>query len=856
MTHDALSSSHRVREAVIIKEKHIPDVTQRVDHACQPTLYQPIEQARGEGRVSQSRITPFDIQEPGLLESRKMKLWDVFKRGVIRSGSNDFYPKRPSDLKGKSRKLVAHPFLEEEPTVREWLETCVPTRNDLGQYISNLFPSLGWIPRYNSDWMLGDAIAGLTVGIVVIPQAMAYALLAGLTPEYGLYTSFTGAVVYWMFGTSKDIVIGTTAIGSLLVGEVVATVEEAKNGLYSHEEAAKTLSLLAGSVLLVCGFLRLGWLIEFIPYVPISAFVTSASITIMTTQFPVVLGITDINKRDSPYHVILNTFRGLGRIQTDAYIGLSSIVLLFFLKSVFDRLETRQPERKRMWATLSSLRMTFTMILFTMISQMAHYGLPEDQTRFRIVGKIENGFKHAGIPNLDPDLIGTVLPQLPAIVMILIIEHIAIAKSFGRKFGYTVITSQEMCAQGCANIFSPFVGGYVCTGSFTASAVVSKSGVRTPLAGLFSAFILVLALYVLPSVFYYIPMAALAGLIIHAVSNLATPPKTLYKYWKLSPFELFIWTAGVVSAFFSTLETSIYSTVGLSFLLLLVRHAQAQGQFLGQVQVYEVSSDTMNGATGQQNQHDPHPESLGLNSPRDTYLPIDSTTGLSPDVRVQSPYPGVFIYRFTEGFDYINQAQNIDHLLSYITANTRHAKVYDDFDSQARLWCDPPLSNHSDYNAIALPALQAVVLDFSSVNNIDITSIQGLISARNTLDQHAADTIPWHFAGVYNRWTRRALALAGFGYPTVDEVDSWEPSYTLAAPPIPAEENKYSPISPRTVRSEEENSGVGDLEGLRPIYGTNRPFFHPDLVAAVRAAVHGAKRRDGLPTSGISWLPT
>jgi sodium-independent sulfate anion transporter 11 len=286
---------------------------------------------------------------------------------------------------------------------------------------------------------------------------------------------------------------------------------------------------------------------------------------------------------------------------------------------------------------------------------------------------LPSGFKHAGAPSLNAELVGMIIPQLPAIVIILIIEHIAIAKSFGRVFGYTVITSQEMCAQGAANLFSPFVGGYVCTGSFSASAVLSKAGVRTPLAGLFSAFILILALYALTSVFYFIPMAALAGLIIHAVSNLATPPRTLYKYWQLSPFELLIWVAGVVLALFTSLETSIYVTIALSFLLVLVRLARTEARFLGRVRIYRVAIDK---AQDEQNEIYSNPGHKEMPS-RDAFLPLDRNDGSNPKVEVDSPYPGVFIYQFSEGFNYINQGHQMDFLLSHIVKNTRRTKTDD-----------------------------------------------------------------------------------------------------------------------------------------------------------------------------------
>ena len=180
-------------------------------------------------------------------------------------------------------------------------------------------------------------------------------------------------------------------MGSLLVGKVVTKVIEAYPGEYSNEDIAKTLSTVVGALLLLIGLLRLGWLIEFIPYIPISAFITAASITIMLTQLPVVLGISDINTREAPYMVMVNTLKGLPRTQLDAAIGLTSIALLFFLRDACAALEARQPSRKRMWSTISSLRQVFVMVLYTFISWLVHRGLPQDESKFVIVGTIKSG---------------------------------------------------------------------------------------------------------------------------------------------------------------------------------------------------------------------------------------------------------------------------------------------------------------------------------------------------------------------------------------------------------------------------------------------------------------------------------
>lgn len=470
---------------------------------------------------------------------------------------------------------------------------------------------------------------------------------------------------------------------------------------------------------------------------------------------------------------------------------------------------------------------------------------------------------------MDPKLFSLVASELPAIVVILIVEHIAIAKSFGRIYNYTIVPSQEMIAQGAANLLGPFVGGYVCTGSFGASAVLSKAAVRTPLAGLFSALVLVLALYALTGVFYYIPHAALAGLILHCTINLITPPKMLYKYWKLSPFELFIWVCGVVIAFFTNLETAIYVTVGLSFVMLLFRMAKSPGKFRGSVAVTRLvgggppitpvasCSSSMFTMAAQHGCSEHEAET------RQVYLPYGTEEGRNPKVAVKPAYPGVFIYRFSENFNYINQAYHINYLTTYIKSNTRKTRLDDGICASDRLWCDTPLTADQSEKSSSKPKLRAVVLDFSTINIIDITSLQGLIDLRNTLDRHAAPTsVEWHFAGVHNPWTRRALAFAGFGFPAMDnEVEErrWCPAYTVAtslACATEADECELECLQAIMKTGDIESKGDGyappgspissEKRNHQPLCGVDRPFFHIDLHDAVDAAVRDAKKQDKL----------
>ncbi|KAG4271733.1 hypothetical protein FPRO04_10680 [Fusarium proliferatum] len=738
-------------------------------------------------------------------------------------------------------------YYEVEPTVKEALAECVPNRHDSLRFAKSLFPCLNWLPRYNWRWLLGDSIAGLTVGLVVIPQAMAYALLATLPPDFGLYTSFAGAATYWLFGTSKDIVIGTTAVGSLLVGEVISHVHESRPDTYTSAEIAGTLSFMTGIILFALGLFRLGWLVEVIPYIPVSAFITAASISIMCTQLPVLLGIHGVNTREEPYKVFISTMKNLGGTKLDAAIGISCLVLLELAKFVFAKLEARQPARKKMWSIMSSLRLTFAMLLYTLVSFLVNRNLKEDESKFRIVGHINQGFVHAGLPDLKPDLIGVVLPQSPIIIIILIVEHIAIAKSFGKKHGYEVAPSQEIMAQGTANIIGPFLGGYSCTGSFGASAVLSKAGVKTPMAGLFSAFMLLLALYALTGVFYFIPRAALAGLIIHAVSNLVASPSTVMKYWRLSPFEFFIWMAGVIIALFTGLETGIYVTTGLSFLLLLVRIARTSGEFLGRVTVQQIDpSDDKQRLSANTREKAPS---------REVYLSLSRKDASNKDIPVESPHPGILIYHFPEGLNYLNQAMHFKTLTDYVYTHTKRATEESECDKSEALWCDKPVVYKGDTE---LPVLRAIVIDCSTIHNIDITSVQGLVDVRNALDRWASPySIQWHFGGLRNRWARRALTAVGFGQSATENghtIGSWASILPLARSFDEEHENRRrqsstddeSIIGTQTSTEVESSSPVAPAEkqGLRPVFPTDRPFFHADLNEAVTAALANAKRSE------------
>lgn len=494
-----------------------------------------------------------------------------------------------------------------------------------------------------------------------------------------------------------------------------------------------------------------------------------------------------------------------------------------------------------------------------------------------------SGFKHAAVPTVNKKIIKIFASDLPATVIVLLIEHIAISKSFGRVNNYVINPSQELVAIGVTNILGPFLGGYPSTGSFSRTAIKSKAGVRTPFAGVITAVIVLLAIYALPALFFYIPNAPLAAVIIHAVGDLITSPNTVYQFWRVSPLEVPIFFAGVLVTVFSSIENGIYTTISVSFALMLYRILRAKGRFLGKVKVHSLLGDQVVGdhnAPGDNSTLAKHGHGLDDFAPsRTIFIPFDHNDGSNPQIDIQSPYPGVFIYRFSEGFNYPNANHYLDQLTDAIFTYTRRTNLNSYARPGDRPWNDPgPRRGKTEESHEHRPTLKAIILDFSSVNNVDITSIQQLIDVRNQLDRHAAPSVvDWHFASINNRWTKRSLVAAGFGYPTLGHpegtVERWKPIFSVAdiggsdsAAAVAEQRSNEKELDEQRARERnrsahgdaiaaDSDSGqsFSDLKGgaaykngsrTAVVSGLNRPLFHIDLTSALQSAIVNIKARE------------
>ncbi|GAA6051245.1 hypothetical protein JCM3770_005890 [Rhodotorula araucariae] len=729
-------------------------------------------------------------------------------------------------------------------------------------YVLSLFPFTRWILNYNLTWLVGDLIAGLTVGMVVVPQSMSYAKIATLSPEYGLYSSFVGVMIYAIFATSKDVTIGPVAVMSLQVSKVIKHVQSQPDGAdIPGAIIATCLAVICGAIVLAIGLLRLGWIVEFISAPAIAGFMTGSAISICAGQVPGLLGYSKkFDTRAETYKVIINSFKHLPDTTRDAAFGLVGLAFLYVTRYILNRVERRSknPVVRRVAFFANTFRTAFVIIFLTLASWLYLRDKDQKKLPISILGKVPSGFQHMGVPVMYPKLISLMAPLIPVSTILVFLEHISIAKSFGRVNNYKINPDQELVAIGINNLIGSFFSAYPSTGSFSRSAIKSRAGVRTPIAGWVTGVCVIVALYALAPAFYWIPNAGLSAVIIEAVGTLIAHPRQTYMYWLVSPVEAIIFLVAVILTVFTSIEIGIYFSIAASAALLLVRMAMPRGKLLGRVRVRQERP-------------------TGTVDTREVWVPLTPPDVENPQVIVEAPPPGLIIFRMEESFLYINAAHYTDQLVAYAHQHTRNGQDYSLTPQGDRPWNDAgpnrfqQRKSHIDTEArkaeenAGKPPLKAVVFDFGVVSHVDTTAIQGLVDARKVLNRYAGHEVEFHFASVLSPWIKRALLAGGFGrdldsprpvevgdvvpqQENADETSKLPPRPTLlrdaSAHDIKEEptdlERGGAPADSRT-SSIEKGQYAASESYADSLIDADLVYFHLDLPSAV-AAAEGAPR--------------
>ncbi|KPJ03675.1 Sodium-independent sulfate anion transporter [Papilio xuthus] len=382
-------------------------------------------------------------------------------------------------------------------------------------------PILAWLPNYNFRSGLADLIAGVTVGLTVIPQAIAYAGVAGLPPQYGLYSSFMACFVYTALGSVKDSAVGPTAIAAILTRENL-------HGL--GPEFAVLLAFLSGCVELLMGLLQLGFLIDFISGPVSVGFTSAAAIIIATTQIKDILGLS------FPGGKFLQVWAGLyehiGETRLwDATLGLGCLLLLLLLRKVKDiKVGVNEKGgggrgRAALAQALWFLSTTRNILVVLVCAGLAYYFDTKNQTPFVLTGEVRAGLPRLALPPLSAtvgnhtytftEMTSTLGSAIFVVPLLSILENIALAKVFSE--GKYVDATQEMIALGVCNMAASLVDSMPVSGALSRGAVNHASGVATPAGGLYTGALVLLALQYFTPYFYFIPKASLAAVIIAAV---------------------------------------------------------------------------------------------------------------------------------------------------------------------------------------------------------------------------------------------------------------------------------------------------------------------------------------------------
>ncbi|KAK5640923.1 hypothetical protein RI129_009470 [Pyrocoelia pectoralis] len=403
-----------------------------------------------------------------------------------------------------------------------------------------------WITKYTKVDCIADLVSGLTLGLTIMPQSMAYAALANLPPHYGLYSSFMGAFVYTFFGTIKEVSIGPTSLMALL------TLSYTK-GL--PIEFVILLCFLCGWVQFIMGVFKLGFLVDFISMPAISGFTTATSLTIILAQLKGLVGIRFSS--DNIFHYVQKFYTHSDKIKlNDLILGVCCIIILLIFSKLKD-IKLKCPSAMKALWLLSISRNALIVLVSSVIAFYFEYKYGESP--FSLSGNVVSGIPTLALPKFytqignDTVTFVEMVQKLSTAVIVLpvvaVLSNVAVAKAFCK--GKAVDATQEMITLGLCNILGSFVQSMPSCGAFTRSAVAHASGVRTPMTGLYVGTIILLALTFLTPYFYYIPKSSLSAVLISAVVFMVDY-KIVPKLWRTNKFELLVtFVTFIISLVFS-----------------------------------------------------------------------------------------------------------------------------------------------------------------------------------------------------------------------------------------------------------------------------------------------------------------
>lgn len=436
-------------------------------------------------------------------------------------------------------------------------------------------PILQWLPKYRGHMAAKDALAAVIVTLMLIPQSLAYAMLAGLPPVTGLYASIGPLLLYAIFGTSRTLAVGPVAVISLMTA--AALEPHFATGSAAYIQGAMLLAALSGVILLLMAVFRLGFLANFLSHPVISGFISASGILIALSQIKHILGVDASGQNLQT--LLPSLWKSLPDIHwPTAIIGISALVFLQWVRKGLSPVL----ERFRLSAASVSMLTKVGPVLAIVVSVLVVWQLDLAASGVQVVGSVPSGLPGLSAPSMDLPLIKLLLPAALLISLVGFVESISVAQTLAAKRRQRIHPDQELVGLGTASLASAFSGGFPVTGGFSRSVVNYDAGAQTQIAGVFTAIGIGVTALFFTSLFYYLPHAVLAATIIVAVLSLVDW-RSLFATWSYSRQDFFAQAATIVGVLAMGVEIGILMGVALSLLLFLWRTSRPHMAVVGAI---------------------------------------------------------------------------------------------------------------------------------------------------------------------------------------------------------------------------------------------------------------------------------
>ncbi len=440
--------------------------------------------------------------------------------------------------------------------------------------LTQYLPVLDWGRRYNRYKLSSDLVAAVIVTIMLIPQSLAYALLAGLPPEAGIYASILPIVLYAIFGTSRTLAVGPVAVVSLMTAAAIGKLGD--QGI-DYVTAALTLAFLSGAFLLILGLFRLGFLANFLSHPVIAGFITASGILIATSQLKHILGVKASG--DTLIEMLHGLWSALGSVNwITVLLGVSATAFLFWVRKGLKPLLLRIG----LGRTLSEMGAKAGPVFAVLATTLAVWAFGLADRGVDIVGAVPRALPPLTLPSFQPDVLIAMIGPAILISMIGFVESISVAQTLAAKRRQRIDPDQELIGLGAANLGAAFTGGFPVTGGFSRSVVNFDAGARTPAAGAYTAVGLAIAALMLTPLIYFLPKATLAATIIVAVLSLVDF-SILKRSWAYSRADFAAVSATILLTLALGVEVGVSVGVLISILIHLYKSSRPHMAVVGQV---------------------------------------------------------------------------------------------------------------------------------------------------------------------------------------------------------------------------------------------------------------------------------